>query len=71
MKRWNVKGFYGSYGHIVEHNDKTASIEIIWNTSVPLPPYRKNYKTLRGAKIALGRMLDSYTLEDVTHLLNE
>ena len=65
MKRYNFSGFYGSYGKIEINNDGTAFLEIIWNAYIPIKPYRKTYKTLRGAKIALGRMLESYTLKEV------
>lgn len=65
MKRYNFSGFYGSYGYIKVNNDGTAFVEIIWNGYLPSAPYHKTYKTLRGAKIALGRMLESYTLKEV------
>ena len=65
MTRYNLKGFYGSYGYILEHDDGTAFIEIIWNGCLPSEPYRKTYKTFKGVKIALGRMLESYTLKEV------
>lgn len=65
MKRYNFSGFYGSYGKIEINNDGTAFVEIIWNGYIPTEPYRKTYKSLRGAKIALGRMLESYTLKEV------
>ena len=71
MKRWNIETFYGSYGYIIENDDKTAKLEIIWNQHVPTAPYRKTYKSLRGAKIALGKLTDSYTLKEVTHLLKQ
>jgi hypothetical protein len=64
MKRYNIKSFYGSYGHIIEHNDGSCNMEIIWNTCIGLKPYRKKYKTLKDAKIALGRMCDVYTLTE-------
>lgn len=64
MTRYNIKTFYGSYGHIIVHNDGKANLEIIWNGYIPTEPYRKTYKTLTGAKIALGRMCDSYTLTE-------
>lgn len=63
MRRFNYKGFYGDYGCIVEHNDATATLEMICSGK----KYRKTYKSLTGAKIALGRMSDSYTLTEVKH----
>ena len=71
MRRWNIKTFYGSYGYIQENNDKTAELYINWNAYIPLAPHHKIYKSLRGAKIALGKLTDSYTLQDVSHLLNQ
>lgn len=65
MRRLNFTTFYGSYGHIIEHNDKTANLEIIWNAAGPIKPYRKKYKSLHGAKIALARLTDSYELKEV------
>ena len=64
MKRWNLSTFYGSYGYIQENDDKTATLEIIWNGYLPEAPFRKTYNTLRGAKIALGKLTDSYTLKE-------
>lgn len=64
MQRYNFKGFYGSYGHLIVNGDGTVFCEIIWNGCLPEEPYRKTYKSLRGAKIALGRMLDVYTLTE-------
>ena len=64
MKTYTFNTFYGSYGKIVEHNDGTCNMEIIWNGYFPEKPYRKKYKSLRGAKIALGRMCDAYTLKE-------
>jgi len=63
--RYNFTGFYGSYGHILEHNDGTAYVEIIWNGYIPTEPYRKTYKNIKGAKIALGRMLEIYHITDI------
>ena len=63
MRLWNIRTFYGSYGKIEEHNGQ-YHMEIIWNGYVPAEPYRKTYKTLRGAKIALGKMCDCYTLTE-------
>ena len=65
MKRYNFKGFYGSYGHIKVNNAGIAYLEIIWNAYLPTKPYRKTYKSLRGAKIALGKMLEVYTIKEV------
>ena len=62
MKRYNLKTFYGSYGKVIEHNNGNCDLEIIWNGYVPQKPYRKTYHSMRGVKIALGRMCDSYTL---------
>lgn len=62
MTRYNFNGFYGSYGHINVEKSGVAHLEIIWNGYIPTEPYHKTYKTLRGAKIALGRMLESYTI---------
>ena len=70
MRRWNIKTFYGSYGYIQENDDKTAYLEIIWNGYTPTTPFKKTYKTLCGAKIALGRLTDSYTLEEVNQEAN-
>lgn len=64
MKRYNIKTFYGSYGKLIEHNNGTCELEIIWNGYTPQKPYRKTYKSLKGAKIALGRMCDVYTLTE-------
>lgn len=61
MKRYNYKGFYGDYGHIVVHNDGTATLEMICSGKKT----RKTYKSFKGAKIALGKMSDSYTLKEV------
>lgn len=66
MKAYTFKGFYGSYGKIIE-NEGSYDLEIIWNGYFPQEPYRKAYKTLRGAKIALGRMLESYTMKEVCY----
>ena len=60
---YTFRGFYGSYGKITE-NDGSFDLEIIWNGYLPQEPYRKTYTTLRGAKIALGRMLESYTMKE-------
>lgn len=60
MTRYNYKGFYGDYGHMIVHNDGTTNLEMICNGKV----YRKKYKTFKGAKIALGRMSDSYTITE-------
>lgn len=65
MRRWNFSGFYGEYGYIIEHKNGTATLEMISG----FHKHHKKYKTLRGAKIALGKMSDSYTLKEVTHLL--
>lgn len=65
MKRYNLKTFYGSYGYIQENDDKSAYLEIIWNAAIPTTPYKKTYKSIRGAKIALARLVDSYTLQEV------
>ena len=62
MRRWNFKGLYGEYGYIIEHNNKTATLEMI----AGFRKYRKKYSSLRGAKIALGRMSDSFELTEVT-----
>ena len=64
MTRYNFSTFYGSYGHILVHKNGTAHLEIIWNGYIPVKPYRKTYKSLKGAKIALGKMTDSYTLTE-------
>ena len=60
MKRYNYRGFYGDYGHIVVHNDGTANLEMI----IGGKSYRKKYKSLTGAKIALGRMSECYTITE-------
>lgn len=60
MKRYNYKGFYGDYGHMIVHNDGTTKLEMVCGGKV----YCKKYKTFTGAKIALGRMSDSYTLTE-------
>ena len=60
MKRYNYKGFYGDYGHMIVHNNGTTNLEMIIGGKV----YRKKYKTFKGAKIALGRMSDSYTITE-------
>lgn len=65
MKTYNFKGFYGSYGQIKVNNSGIAHLEIIWNGYIPTKPYKKTYKTLKGAKIALGRMLESYSISEV------
>ena len=65
MKRYNLKTFYGAYGRVEEKKDGGFALEIIWNTYVPYPPFRKDYKTLKGVKIALGKMCETYTLEEV------
>ena len=62
MKRYNYSGFYGDYGHIIVHNDGTATLEMI---CYGRKFHRKRYKSFTGAKIALGRMSDSYTLTEV------
>jgi hypothetical protein len=64
MTRYNFTTFYGSYGHMIVHNNGKTSLEIIWNGYIPQKPYRKTYKTFRGAKIALGRIADAYTLTE-------
>lgn len=66
MKRWNIKGFYGEYGYLMLNNDETATLELISGNHL----YHKDYKTLKAAKIALGKMCDSYELKDVSNLLN-
>lgn len=65
MKRYNYKGFYGDYGYILVHNDGTATLEMIIAGYPSGKKIRKRYKSLRGAKIALGRYSDSYTLTEV------
>ena len=65
MRRFNIKTFYGSYGYIQENDDKTAYLEIIWNASIPTEPHKKTYKSLRGAKIALAKLVESYELKEV------
>lgn len=67
MRRWNFKGFYGEYGYIIEHNNGAATLEMI----AGMHKYRKKYSTLKGAKIALGKMSDSYNLKEVTHLIEK
>ena len=64
MTRYNFTGFYGSYGHILVNDDGSAFVEIIWNGCLPCEPFRKTYRTERGAKIALSRFLDSYRITD-------
>lgn len=63
MKRWNFSTFYGSYGKIEEMNGRYY-LEIIWNGYIPAKPFRKRYNTLKGAKIALGRMCESYRITE-------
>ena len=60
MVRYNCKGFYGDYGHIVVHNNGTANLEMICGGKI----YRKKYKTFKSAKAALTRMSDCYTLTE-------
>ena len=62
VKRYFYKGFYGDYGHITEHNNGSAVLEMYANGK---RFHHKRYKTLRGAKIALGRFSDSYTITKV------
>ena len=64
MRAWNFTTFYGSYGKIVENQDG-YDLEIIWNGYFPQEPFRKTYNTLKGAKIALGRMCESYRIRQV------
>ena len=59
-KRWNIAGFYGEYGKICEREDKSAYIEIIMNNG----HICREYKNLRAAKIAVSKLLDSYTLKE-------
>ena len=61
MRKWNINGFYGEYGYLKEHNDGSATLEIIAGYQ---KDHRK-YKTLKGAKIALGKKCDSYKLTEV------
>lgn len=60
MTRYNYRGFYGDYGHMIVHNDGTTNLEMICGGKV----YRKKYKSLRSAKAALTRMSDAYTLTE-------
>ena len=64
MKTYTFNTFYGSYGKIVEHNDGTCNMEIIWNAYTAHKPYRKKYKTLAGCKRALSIMCDAYTIKE-------
>lgn len=61
MKRYNYKGFYGDYGRIIVHNDGTANLEMICSGKI----FRRKYKTFKGAKAALTRYSDCYTLTEV------
>lgn len=53
MRRWNFTGFYGEYGYIIEHNNGTATLEMI----AGMHKYRKKYSTLKGAKMPI--LMDS------------
>ena len=65
MIRYNISGFYGEYGNIKVYNDGPARLEIVFNGYIPREMFCKRYKTLKGAKIALGKMLDIYHLTEV------
>ena len=62
MKKYKYEGFYGDTGTLLVHNDGSVMLTSVINGSVI---QRKRYKTLRGAKSALGRMSDCYTLTEV------
>lgn len=65
MIRYNIRGFYGEYGYITKNDDGSSTLEIIANGYFPTPIIHKEYTSFKGAKIALGRMLDSYRLTEV------
>ena len=69
MKRYNYKGFYGDYGYILVNNDGTAFLEMVIPGNPSGKIFRKTYKNFRAAKSALTRYTDSYTLTDVSYLL--
>lgn len=60
MKRYKYKGFYGDHGHLVVYNDGTTVLYM----NVAGEKTRKRYTTFKGAKAALTRMSDSYTLTE-------
>ena len=61
MKKYTYKGFYGDYGTIIEHNDGAAMLDCYVNGR---RVHHRKYNTLAGAKRALTRMSDSYTLTE-------
>ena len=63
MKRYYFKGFFGDYGHIIEREDGSAVLYMFWWDGRLL--HHKRYKSLKRAKIALGRMSDCYTIKQI------
>lgn len=61
MKQFKYEGFYGDHGRITVHNDNTATLEMICAGKKT----RKKYKSLRGAKSALSKYSDAYTLTEI------
>lgn len=65
MIRYNINGFYGEYGYITKNDDGSSTLEIVFNGYLPAELFHKDYTSFKGAKIALGKMLDSYRLAEV------
>lgn len=61
MKRYTYEGFYGDYGTLIVHNDGRTTLTMNYGTKTE----KRRYNSFRGAKIALGRMVDSYTIKEV------
>jgi hypothetical protein len=61
MKRYTYTGFYGDYGTIIVHNDGRTTLTMNFGMRTE----KRRYKSFTGAKIALGRMSDSYTIKEV------
>ena len=71
MKRFNYKGFYGDYGYILVNDNGAAFLEMVMPGYTSGKIFQKTYKNLRAAKSALTRYSDSYTLTDVSDLLEK
>ena len=62
MKRYNYKGFYGDYGHMIEHNNGQTTLYCYIGGKLT---DKRKYKNIASAKSALYRMSDAFTLTEV------
>ena len=60
---FTYRGFYGDYGKLTVFTNGETVLDMACGGKHTT----KRYKTLRGAKIALGRYSDSYTLRKVEY----